>query len=132
MAIRKYKTPESAPARGLRLVPQNTIEARLMRLLDTYRKVYDAEDLEDYLEVLRPLEPYTEDEFRRVCLTWLSNPENKRAPYPGELKSLLEAQRRQTRQAQAQELESWQRPPPERLTHEELQEILAGLRPSLR
>jgi hypothetical protein len=123
--------PTNAHA-GLRLVPQHAIEARLMKLFDTYRKAYDAEDLEDYLEILKTLEPYNAEEFRQVCRTWLGNPENKRAPYPGELKALLEAQQRQAHSDQAQELESWQRPPPERVPKEVRRKILAGLKPELR
>lgn len=111
------------------MVPGDPIEARLIRLLDRYRTAYEPEDLEDYRDVLQPLEPLTEEEFRQVCLTWLGNAEHRRAPLPGELKALVEAQRRQ---AQPQELASWQRPPPTRISHEELQAILAGLKPGLR
>jgi hypothetical protein len=125
-------TPPTNAHAGLRLVSQSAIEARLMKLFDTYRKAYNAEDLEDYLEILTPLEPYDAEEFRQVCRTWLGNPENKRAPYPGELKALLEAQRRQAHPGQAQEEESWQRPPPERVPDEVRWEILARLKPELR
>jgi hypothetical protein len=125
-------TPPTNAHAGLRLIPQHPIEVRLMKLFDTYRKAYDAEDLEDYLEILKPLEPCDAEEFRQVCRTWLGNPENKRAPYPGELKALLEAQRHQARLSLAQEFESWQLPPPERVPDEVRREILAGLKPELR
>jgi hypothetical protein len=130
MAFRKYHTTEeSARARGLRVVPGDPIEAHLIRLLDRYRTAYEPEDLEDYLAILEPLEPLREEEFRQACRAWLGAAEHRRAPHPGELKALLEAQRRQ---AQPQELESWQRPPPARMSHAELQAILAGLKPGLR
>jgi hypothetical protein len=130
MAFRKYQTaPETTSTRGLRIVPEHPIEARLIRLLDRYRTNYDAEDLEDYQAVLQSLEPLADDEVRQACRAWMSEATNTRAPHPGELKALIEAQRHQ---AQPQALESWQQPPPPRLTHEELQMILAGLKPSLR
>jgi len=126
---RMTASTETTPATGLRLVPSRTIEARLMRLLDRYGTSYDAEDLEDYLAILEPLEPLSEEEVRQTCRAWLGAAEHRRAPHPGELKALLETQRRQ---AQPQELASWQRPPPARMSHAELQAILAGLKPGLR
>jgi hypothetical protein len=130
MAFRKYQTPaETASTAGVRAVPAHPLQARLIRLLDRYRASYDAEDLEDYQAVLHPLAPVTEDDMRQACRAWMADAMNTRAPHPGELKALIEAQRRQ---AQPQTLESWQQPAPPRLTREELQAILAGLKPSLR
>jgi hypothetical protein len=67
MAFRKYHTTEeSARARGLRVVPGDPIEARLIRLLDRYRTAYEPEDLEDSRDVLQPLEPKARQSFLYV------------------------------------------------------------------